>query len=103
LLKEQLLLNNCFRYFYSQPYKALNQTPKQLARNLIDKQLLACDWLIQHKNQINLKAGVGVAVRQYYSDIVHTEFALFAESNVKCLANCSCLIPKFCISKNHKK
>jgi hypothetical protein len=34
----------------------LNQNPEQLASNEIDKQLLACGWIIQHKNKINLSA-----------------------------------------------
>ena len=47
----------------------MNQTPEQLARDNIDKQLLACGWVIQPKNQINLSAGFGVAVREYQTDV----------------------------------
>jgi type I restriction enzyme, R subunit len=35
----------------------LNQNPEQKARDMIDKQLIACGWLIQNKKQINLNAG----------------------------------------------
>lgn len=42
-----------------------NQNPEQVARDHIDKQLLACGWLIQDKSKINLGAGTGIAVREY--------------------------------------
>jgi type I restriction enzyme R subunit len=38
----------------------LNQNPEQPARDKIDDQLLACDWILQNKNKINLNAGIGV-------------------------------------------
>ena len=47
----------------------MNQSPEELARDKIDKQLLACGWKIQNKNEINLNAGIGVAVREYQTDI----------------------------------
>ena len=56
-----------------------NQNPEQLARNEIDKQLTACGWLIQNKNQINLSAGIGVAVREYGTDIGPADYVLFAD------------------------
>jgi len=46
-----------------------NQTPEQRARDLIDKQLTASGWIVQSKDKINLGAGVGVAVREYQTDI----------------------------------
>jgi type I restriction enzyme R subunit len=55
----------------------LNQNPEQLARDKIDKQLLACGWVIQNKNQINLNAGLGVAVREYQTDIGPADYVLF--------------------------
>ena len=39
-----------------------NQTPEQIARDNIDRQLSDCGWIIQNKKQINLTAGLGVAV-----------------------------------------
>ncbi len=54
-----------------------NQNPEQIARDEIDKQLLACGWLIQNKNQINLSAGTGIAVREYQTDIGPADYVLF--------------------------
>ena len=56
----------------------MNQTPEQIARDAIDKQLLACGWIIQNKNGINLSAGMGVAVREYQTDIGPADYVLFA-------------------------
>ncbi|MCE7910757.1 MAG: restriction endonuclease subunit R [Candidatus Brocadia sp.] len=57
----------------------INQTPEQIARDLIDKQLTACGWLIQKKNQVNLHAGIGVAVREYLTDAGVADYVLFVD------------------------
>ena len=57
----------------------MNQNPEQLARDEIDKQLKACGWIIQSKNHINLNAGVGVAVREYQTDIGPADHVLFVD------------------------
>jgi type I restriction enzyme R subunit len=31
----------------------MNQTPEQLARNKLDKQLAACGWIVQDKKQLD--------------------------------------------------
>ncbi len=54
-----------------------NQNPEQIARDNIDKQLIASDWVIQTKDKINLGAGVGVAVREYQTDIGPADYILF--------------------------
>jgi type I restriction enzyme R subunit len=46
-----------------------NQNPEQIARDTIDEQLTACGWVIQDKSRININAGLGVAVREYQTDI----------------------------------
>ena len=43
----------------------MNQNPEQKARDNIDRHLAACGWSVQNKQQINLHAGCGVAVREY--------------------------------------
>ncbi len=58
---------------------AVNQTPEQIARDAIDKQLIACGWIIQNKNGINLSAGTGIAVREYQTDIGPADYVLFAD------------------------
>jgi type I restriction enzyme R subunit len=57
----------------------LNQNPEQLARDEIDRQLKACGWFIQSKNQINLNAGIGVAVREYQTDVGPADYILFVD------------------------
>lgn len=55
----------------------INQNPEQQARDNIDKQLLACGWLIQNKKSINLSIGVGVAVREYSTEVGPADYVLF--------------------------
>ncbi len=55
----------------------MNQNPEQLARDQIDKQLIACGWVIQHKSKINLSASLGVAVQEYQTDIGPADYVLF--------------------------
>lgn len=56
-----------------------NQNPEQIARDHIDKQLLACGWIIQDKKRLNLAAGVGVAVREYDTDKGPADYVLFVD------------------------
>lgn len=55
----------------------MNQNPEQLARDQIDKQLIACGWTIQHKSAINLSTATGVAVREYQTGIGPADYVLF--------------------------
>jgi len=55
----------------------MNQTPEQIARDNIDRQLAACGWVIQDKANINLHAAPGVAVREYYTDAGPADYLLF--------------------------
>jgi len=54
-----------------------NQTPEQIARDNIDRQLSECGWIIQNKKKISLTAGLGVAVREYQTDIGPADYVLF--------------------------
>ena len=56
-----------------------NQSPEQQARDNIDKQLIACGWIIQSVKQINLNAGLGVAVREYLTDVGPADYVLFVD------------------------
>lgn len=57
--------------------KAMNQNPEQIARDSIDKQLIACGWIIQDVKHINLNAGYGVAVKEYLTDVGPADYVLF--------------------------
>ena len=56
-----------------------NQNPEQIARDNIDRQLIACGWLVQPKSKINLSAGIGVAVREYSTDVGPADYVLFVD------------------------
>lgn len=55
----------------------MNQSPEQLARDCIDAQLLQSGWTLQDKAKINLAAAVGVAIREYGTDIGPADYVLF--------------------------
>ena len=57
----------------------MNQNPEQIARDNIDKQLVACGWIIQGIKQLNLNAGIGVAVKEYLTDVGPADYVLFVE------------------------
>jgi type I restriction enzyme R subunit len=57
----------------------INQNPEQIARDNIDKQLTDCGWIIQNKKQINLSAGLGVAVTEFQTEIGPADYVLFVE------------------------
>jgi hypothetical protein len=49
---------------------ALPGGPEDKAREEIDRQLEATGWVLQYKNQLNLGAGVGVAVQSAMSSTI---------------------------------
>ncbi|MFV7235517.1 DEAD/DEAH box helicase family protein [Flavobacterium sp. ZB4R12] len=57
----------------------LNQNPEQISRDNIDKQLVDCGWIIQDKKKTNLAAGLGVAIREYQTDIGPADYVLFVD------------------------
>jgi len=57
----------------------MNQTPEQIARDEIDKQLAACGWVVQDKMKINLATSLGVAVREYMTDVGPADYILFVD------------------------
>jgi type I restriction enzyme R subunit len=57
----------------------MNQNPEQIARDNIDKKLTACGWIIQDIKHINLHAGLGIAVKEYQTDVGPADYVLFVE------------------------
>ncbi len=58
----------------------MNQDPEQIARDNIDKQLIACGWVIQDKDKINMNSALGVVVRYYLTqDGKETDYVLFID------------------------
>ncbi|MDQ2719446.1 MAG: DEAD/DEAH box helicase family protein [Bacteroidota bacterium] len=56
-----------------------NQNPEQIARDKIDAMLIASGWIIQSKRNINLNAGLGVAVTEYQTGIGPADYVLFVD------------------------
>ena len=56
-----------------------NQTPEQKARDNIDKMLEHAGSQVQHKNKIDLSLGLGVAVREYPTDVRPADYVLFVD------------------------
>ncbi|MDZ4683231.1 MAG: hypothetical protein SH848_05025 [Saprospiraceae bacterium] len=56
-----------------------NQNPEQIARDHIDSALVRSGWVIQSIKQINLNAGIGVAVKEYLTDVGPADYVLFVE------------------------
>lgn len=56
-----------------------NQTAEQIARDKIDNLLRQSGWCIQDKSKINLNEGIGVAVREYQTDVGPADYVLFVD------------------------
>ncbi|MBY0124407.1 DEAD/DEAH box helicase family protein [Bacillus sp. S/N-304-OC-R1] len=57
----------------------VNQNPEQIARDKIDLMLKQAGWIVQSKNKVNLSAGIGIAVREYQTDVGPADYVLFVE------------------------
>lgn len=57
----------------------MNQNPEQIARDNIDRQLIASGWIVQSKKKINLGASLGVAIREYQTDVGPADYVLFVD------------------------
>ena len=57
----------------------LNQNPEQIARDRIDDRLRAAGWHVQDANAIDFHAGLGIAVREYQTDIGPADYVLFVD------------------------
>src|SRR5687768_7271675 len=56
-----------------------NQTPEQLSRDEIDRQLHACGWAVQSRAVIDLNASTGVAVKEYPTEVGPADYILFVD------------------------
>ena len=45
----------------------------------IDARLVACGWIIQSRDEMNLSVAVGVAVREFVTGSGPTDYALFVD------------------------
>ena len=59
---------------------SLNQTPEQIARDVIDVQLRLAGWAVQEKNRIDWQVSSGIAVRHYPTqDGLEADYVLFVD------------------------
>ena len=56
-----------------------NQTPEQKARDNIDRMLEQAGWKVQNKKNIDFSAGLGIAVREYETDVGPADYVLFVD------------------------
>jgi len=54
-----------------------SKNPEERAREGIDSQLQQAGWVIQHRDELNLAAGLGVAVRDFWTDTGPSDYILF--------------------------
>jgi type I restriction enzyme R subunit len=54
----------------------INQNPEQIARDHIDRLLADSGWVVQDFKKLNLAAGMGVAVREYKTDVGPADYVL---------------------------
>lgn len=57
----------------------INQNPEQIARDQIDQRLIKAGWVVQDKASLDFNAGLGVAVREYVTDIGPADYVLFVD------------------------
>ncbi len=57
----------------------INQNPEQKARDKIDALLEEAGWKVQHAKKIDFNAGLGIAVREYQTDVGPVDYALFVD------------------------
>lgn len=56
-----------------------NQTPEQKARDNIDKMLELAGWKVQSKKKIDFNATLGVAVREFDTDVGPADYVLWTK------------------------
>ena len=59
--------------------RSANQTPEQAARDKIDRMLFDSGWIVQDKTKIDFSACLGIAVREYQTDVGPVDYVLFVD------------------------
>jgi hypothetical protein len=62
-------------------------TPEQKARQDIDRQLERCGWVVQSHRDMNISAGLGVAVREFPLKSGFADYLLYADCKAQVDAN----------------
>jgi type I restriction enzyme R subunit len=56
-----------------------NQNPEQKARDNIDTLLKQAGWVVQSAKKIDFGAGLGIAVREYQTDVGPADYVLLVD------------------------
>ncbi len=56
-----------------------NQNPEQIARDKIDQMLIDAGWVVQSKNEVDLGANKGVALRENQADTKFADYILYVD------------------------
>ena len=59
--------------------RSANQTPEQAARDKIDRMLFDSGWIVQDKMKIDFSVRLGIAVREYQTDVGPVDYVLFVD------------------------
>src|SRR5690554_3004241 len=57
----------------------VNQNPEQKARDNVDALLAKAGWVVQDKKKIDFSKSLGIAVREYQTDIGPADYVLFVD------------------------
>lgn len=57
-------------------------TPEALARQMVDQQLAQAGWAIQDRKDTNLGETLGVAIREFKTDVGPADYLLFVDGQV---------------------
>ena len=57
----------------------INRFPEQIARDKIDEKLSQAGWFVQDLNKVNFSAGLGIAIREYQTDVGPADYVLFVD------------------------
>ena len=57
----------------------INQDPEDTARDRIDDRLREVGWNVQNKDALDFNVGMGIAVREYQTDIGPADYILFTD------------------------
>ena len=57
----------------------VNQDPEQIARDKIDTLLRDAGWAVQSKSKINFGEKLGIAIREYQTDVGPADYVLFVD------------------------
>ena len=66
----------------------INQNPEQLARDNIDKLLRNAGWAIQNAKKINWNESLGIAIKEYQTDVGPADYVLFVDRKQIGRASC---------------